>query len=55
MLSEVFGIFSGGGVGIISVVLTLFRGFERYLEGGGGDIFRVINFYFHVHSNIEAF
>ena len=30
-----------------SVVLSLFRGFERFL-GGGGDIFRVINFYFHV-------
>ena len=53
MSSEVFGIFSGG-VGIISVVLSLFRGFERFL-GGGGDIFRVINFYFHVHSKIEAF
>ena len=52
MLSDVFGIFSGG-VGIISVVLSLFRGFERFL--GGGDIFRVINFYFHVHSTIEAF
>ena len=37
MLSEVFGIFSGG-VGIISVVLSLFRGFERFL-GGGGEIF----------------
>ena len=33
MLSEVFGIFSGGA-GIISVVLSLFRGFERYLGGG---------------------
>ena len=52
MLSEVFGIFSGW-VGIISVVLSLFRGFERFL--GGGDIFRVINFYFHVHGKIEAF
>ena len=52
MLSEVFGIFSGR-VGIISVVLSLFRGFERFL--GGGDIFRVINFYFHVHGKIEAF
>ena len=49
MLSEVFEIFSGG-VGIISVVLSLFRGFERYLGGGGGgDIFREINFYFHVY------
>ena len=37
MLSEVFGIFSGG-VGIISVVLSLFRGFERFL-GGGGEVF----------------
>ena len=36
MLSEVFEIFSGG-VGIISVVLSLFRGFERFL--GGGEIF----------------
>ena len=35
MLSEVFGIFSGG-VEIISVVLSLFRGFERFLGGGGG-------------------
>ena len=52
MLSEVFGNFSGR-VGIISVVLSLFRGFERFL--GGGDIFRVINFYFHVHGKIEAF
>ena len=52
MLSEVFGIFSGE-VGIISVVLSLFRGFERFLVGG--DIFRVINLYFHVHSKIEAF
>ena len=34
MLSEVFGIFSGG-VGIISVALSLFRGFERFLGGGG--------------------
>ena len=34
MLSEGFGIFSGG-VGIISVVLSLFRGFERFLGGGG--------------------
>ena len=33
MLSEVFGIFSGGVV-IISVVLRLFRGFERFLWGG---------------------
>ena len=48
MLSEVFEIFSGG-VGIISVVLSLFRGFERFLWRGGGDIFREINFYFHVH------
>ena len=54
MLSEMFWIFSGG-VGIISVVLSLFRGFERFLGGGGRDIFRVINFYFHVHSKIEAF
>ena len=38
MLSEVFGIFSGG-VGIISVVLSLFRRFERFLGGGGGEIF----------------
>ena len=35
MLSEVFEIFSGG-VGIISVVLSLFRGFGRFL---GGEIF----------------
>ena len=34
MLLEVFGIFSRG-VGIISVVLSLFRGFERFLGGGG--------------------
>ena len=55
MLSQVFGIFSGG-VGIISVVLSLFRGFERFLGGGaGGDIFGVINFYFHVHGKIEVF
>ena len=56
MLSEVFGIFSGG-VAIISVVLSLFRGFERFLGGGGGgeDNFRVINFHFHVHGKIEAF
>ena len=55
MLSEVFGIFSGG-VRIISVVLSLFRGFERFLGGGGGgDIFRVISFHFHVHIKIEAF
>ena len=47
MLSEVFEIFSGR-VGIISVVLSLFGGFERFL-GGGGDIFREINFYFHVY------
>ena len=33
MLSEVFDIFSGG-VGIISVVLSLFRGFERFLGEG---------------------
>ena len=38
MLSaEVFGIFSGG-IGIISVVSSLFRRFERFL-GGGGEIF----------------
>ena len=30
MFSEVFS----GGVGIISVVLSLFRGIERFLEGG---------------------
>ena len=35
------------------VVLSLFREFERFLEGG--NIFRVINFYFHVHGKIEAF
>ena len=52
MLSEGFGIFSGG-VGIISVLLSLFRGFERFL--GGGDIFRMINFYLYVHRKIEAF
>ena len=34
MRSEVFGIFSGG-VGIISAVLSLFSGFERFLGGGG--------------------
>ena len=34
---SVFQICSGG-VGIISVVLSLFRGFERFL-GGGGEIF----------------
>ena len=33
MLPEVFGIFSEG-VGIIAVVLSLFRGFERFLRGG---------------------
>ena len=33
--------------------LSLFRGFERFLAGG--DIFRVINFYFNVHEKIEAF
>ena len=33
MLSEVFGIFSGG-IGIIFVVLSLFRGFERFLGRG---------------------
>ena len=54
MLSEVFGIFSGG-VGIISVVLSLFRGFKRCFFGGEGDIFWVTNFYFHVHWKIEAF
>ena len=35
MLSEGFEIFSGGVNGIISVVLSLFRGFERFLGGGG--------------------
>ena len=34
MLLEVFEILSGG-VGIISVVLSLFRRFERFLGGGG--------------------
>ena len=38
MLSEVFGKYSRG-VGIISMVLSLFRGFERYLGGGGKEIF----------------
>ena len=52
MLSEVFVIFSGGA-GIIFEVLSLFSGFERILEGG--DIFRVINFYFHVHGKIKDF
>ena len=33
MLSEVFGNISEG-VGIISVVLSLFSGFERFLWGG---------------------
>ena len=28
-----------GGIGIISVVLSLFRGFERFLGGGGREIF----------------
>ena len=52
MISEVFGIFSGG-VGIISVVLSLFRG---KISVWGGGIFRVINLYFHVHAwKIEAF
>ena len=37
MLSEVFGIFSGR-VRIISEVLSLFRGIERFL-GGGGELF----------------
>ena len=32
MLSDVFGIISGGVNGIISVVSSLFRGFERYFE-----------------------
>ena len=36
MLSEVFGIFSGG-VRIICEVLSLFRGIERFL--GGGELF----------------
>ena len=36
MLSEVFGIFSGG-VGIIPVVLSLSMGFEKFW--GGGEIF----------------
>ena len=39
MFSEVFKI-SSGGVEIISVVLSVFRGLERF--PGGGDIFRVI-------------
>ena len=43
MLSKVLVIFSGG-VGIISVVLSLFGGFERFFWGEEGDIFRVINF-----------
>ena len=47
-------VFFSGGVGIISVVLSLFRGFERFM-GAGGNIFRVINFYFHVHGKIETF
>ena len=38
MLSELFGIFSGGS-GIISVVLSLFRGFKRFLGGGGRRYF----------------
>ena len=38
MISEVFVIFSGG-VGIISVVLSLFRGFERFLCVWGGGVF----------------
>ena len=32
MVSEVFGIFLRG-VGIITVVLSLFKGFERFLGG----------------------
>ena len=42
MFSEVLEIFSGG-VGIISGVLSLLSGIERF-PGGGGDIFRVIFF-----------
>ena len=53
MLSDVFGIFSGG-VGIISVVLRVCSG-DLKDSGGGGDIFKEINFYFHVHGKIEAF
>ena len=34
MFSEVFKI-SSGGVEIISVVLSVFRGLERFLGGGG--------------------
>ena len=37
MFSEVFEI-SSGGVGIISVVLSLFRGIKSF-QGGGGHIF----------------
>ena len=53
MLSEVFEIFSGG-VGIISVVLSLFRGFGRFL-GGGGEIFsgRLISIFTCIYSKIE--
>ena len=54
MLSEVFVIFSEGA-GIISEVLSLFRGFERFLGGGERDFFRVIIFYFHVHGKIKDF
>ena len=54
MFLEVFEIFSGE-VGIISVVLSLFRGIEGFPEGGGGgDIFRVITF-FQVHGKIEVY
>ena len=52
MLSEVLGMFSGG-VGIISVVLSCSGDLKDFW--GGGDIFRVINFYFQVHGKIEVF
>ena len=54
MLSEVFGTFFGRG-------WDYFRGVE-FVQGiwkisgeGGGNIFRVINFYIHVHGKVEAF
>ena len=56
MLSEVFGMYSAGGGWDYFRGVELFRGFERFRGGGvGGDIFRVINFYFHVHGKIEVF
>ena len=50
MLSEVVEIFSGG-IWIIAVVLSLFGGIERFLEGGGEIVSGLLKL-FQMHGKV---